>query len=190
MTQNMHMGKTQGFGSSPRGSHRVRFGPDPSHPTSAGPHLDVGEHQAGSKPADCWGQQNHSLKEKVLRQGRTSWVSASAHGTLPSQPHSPQPRTSLGALGRDKLSAASPGLPGIAPLSKALLGATCPSHTSSKSQQEHTTSLPGFHLSVKEPKIIPLFKVCSPRDLRFPDEIMLVRELQNSVFISSVLFAP
>lgn len=39
------------------------------------------------KPADWWGQQNHSLKQKIPSGGRTSWVSASAHSTMPSQPH-------------------------------------------------------------------------------------------------------
>lgn len=151
------------------------LGPDPSHPTSPGPHPDVGEHWAGSKPADCWGQQNHSLKQEMLRGGRTSWVSASAHSTLPSQPHTPQLRASLGALGRHKLPAPSPGLPGIAPLSKALLGATCPSHTGWKSQQEHKTSLPRFPLSAKGPKTTPLLKVCSPRGLRSPGETMMVK---------------
>lgn len=141
VTHNMPMGMLQVYGISPSESYRVSFGPDPSHPTSPGPHLDVGEHQAGSKPADCWGQQNHSLKQKVLRGGRTSWVSANAHSTQPSQPHSPQPRASLCALSRNQLSAPSPRLPGTAPPSKALPGATCPSHTSLKSRQEHKTFL-------------------------------------------------
>lgn len=37
--------------------------------------------------ADWWGQQTHSLKRRILREGRASWVSASAHSTIPRQTH-------------------------------------------------------------------------------------------------------
>lgn len=175
VTQNMHTGVHQIYGSSLTGSHRVSFGPDPSHPTSPGPHPGVGEHQAGSKPADCWGQQNHSLKQKVLRGGRTSWglskcpqhpAQAATHPTAQGIPVCPWQEQAPSSL---------PGLPSSAPLSKALLGATCPSHTALKSQQEHKTSLPRLPLSVKEPKITPLLKTCAPRDLTSPDETMMVK---------------
>lgn len=73
---------------------------------------------------------------------RKDLVGLSKCPQCPAQPGThPQPRPSLCALGRDKISAPSPGLPGIAPPSKAMLGATCPSHTSLKFQQGHKTFL-------------------------------------------------
>lgn len=90
----------------------------------------------------------------------------------------PHRRGGRGALlcvhGRSELPAASPHPPGIALLwGKVLLGDPCPFWTGLKPQQEHKRSLSHFPLSFKETEMMPILKVCLPRDSRPSDERML-----------------
>lgn len=83
----------QGFSEQPPGGPwGDTLGPGPLPLTAAQPHSQTPraprrQSRQVPKPADWWGQQNHSLKQQIARGAKTSWVSASAHSTIPSRAH-------------------------------------------------------------------------------------------------------
>lgn len=182
VTQNIHVRMHKVSVSSPRGPMVWDFGArsftphccTATFPTSRAP---CRQRRQVPKPADWWGQQNHSLKQKIVRGGKTSWVSASAHK------HQAQQGSHLrGGQGaplhgpsRNELPASSPGLLALPFYWKAWLREPYPLWTGLKPQQEHKISLPHFPLLFQETEMMPISKVCLPRDLRSSDATRMLK---------------